>query len=152
MKIALMSTDAVVARWDEIKPIFDRSVLEASHGELETDDILAGVLRGDAVIVAGISEAGAIEVVAAFNEVIMPRMRILSMYQVAGSGRNVLDSIFNEGLFDLVKKWAAEMGYDAIDGYVAPAMQRICERYGFRKIYSHIRINLKEEREESWAA
>lgn len=144
MNLLLLNDDGLVERWDEIAAIFDKSVHGATYGELDTIDLLHLAKSGRALIMVGVTDDGEIELAAAFEENNFPRMRVLNLFQIAGKGKDVLLRYVRDGWFAKVQDWARSMGFDAIDGSVSPAMLRLCERYGWKQRYAHIRFDLKE--------
>jgi hypothetical protein len=107
----------VAARWPYFRTILDRAVQHA-RGELEVDDILAGVLTG-AMGVLVQEEGDTLELLFAFEVLTYPRRSVFNI--VALAGRNFA------GLppcWDLIDKLATKMDASVVRCYCRPSVAR----------------------------
>jgi hypothetical protein len=113
------------------------------HGEMSIEDIynaaLAGkmyifVVKSDRTITKSVKLALAIEII--------PYPKLAAMNIVALGG-NDLDALHDK-YWKMLCGWAYMNSVRAIEGWVSPAMERVISRYGFKPVYTHMRLELTE--------
>jgi len=129
--------------WSAAKPLIEKCIKRSMHGELTVDDVYAlalqqkmyvFIVKCDKGIVPAIKLALVLEIV---NYPRLPAMNILAL------GGEELDALY-EKYWKSLCGWAYMNGVRAIEGWVSPAMERVISRYGFKHVYTHMRLNLTE--------
>ena len=143
----LLATPAhVEAYWPWVRPLLNRCVKETMHGELEVDDIKALALVGKAHIFVLTNDRTAtnperdVRLALAVEVVQYPRLPAMNVLAIGGADL----AMFHKKFWQQFCGWAYMNGIRAIDGWVGPAMRRMLARYGFKQVYSHIRLELTE--------
>lgn len=129
--------------WPATKPLLEKCIKRAMHGEMTIDDLynaaLAGkmyifVFKNDKTITKSVKLALALEIV---NYPRIPAMNVVSL------GGNDLDALHGK-FWKMICGWAYMNGVRVIEGLVSPAMERVISRYGFKPVYTHMRLDLME--------
>jgi hypothetical protein len=143
----LITTPAQLdAFWPLARPLLDRCVKETMHGELEIDDIRALILTQQAFLFVltndrtGTNPDVDVRLALAVEIVQYPRLPTLNVLAIGGTDL----SLFHNKFWKQFCGWAYMNGVRAVDGWVGPAMKRILTRFGFKQVYSHMRLELTE--------
>jgi hypothetical protein len=143
----LLSMPAQVERfWPMVRPLLERCVKETMHGELEIDDIKVLALHGKAFIFiltndrTGTNPEVDVRLALAVEIVQYPRLPALNVLALGGTDL----ALFHNKFWKQFCGWAYMNGVRAIDGWVGPAMKRMLTRFGFKQVYSHMRLELTE--------
>lgn len=129
--------------WSATKPLLAKCIDKAMHGEMTIDDLynaaLAGkvyifVFKNDKTITKSVKLALALEIVSYPR---LPAMNVLSL------GGSALDPLYGK-FWKMVCGWAYMNGVRVIEGRVSPAMERVISRYGFKPVYTQMRLDLME--------
>lgn len=129
--------------WPATKPLLQKCVDRAMHGELTIDDIykaaLAGqmyifVIKCDKTIVKSVKFALAMEIVK------YPKLAAMNVIAMGGSNLDAL----HDKYWKMLCSWAYMNSVRVIEGRVSPAMKRIITRYGFKPVYTQMRLDLVE--------
>lgn len=129
--------------WPATKPLLEKCVDKAMHGELNIDDIynaaLAGqmfifIFKSDKTITKSVKLAFAMEIVK------YPRLNAMNIVALGG---NALDPLYKR-FWHMVCGWAYMNSVRVIEGRVSPAMERVISRYGFKPVYTQMRLDLTE--------
>lgn len=115
--LRLMQPPEVVQRWSELRKILDRAIQHA-RGELEVDDLLAGVHSGKMAILAQ-EEGDELQLLLAFEVITYPRRSVLNL--IAGAGKNIAAL---PQRYDLIETLARAMGASAVRCFCRPAVAR----------------------------
>jgi hypothetical protein len=145
VKLEIIPITAVEELWPQMRPMFDRCVTKACHGEVQTDDILELLLNGRAVAIVGFNDDGEMEIAAAFEPIYYPRLKTLNLMALGGSSVGAMDRYVRSGWWDKLKAWALSNGFKAIDAWTSDSMRRVVARYGFKKQYIHNRLLLGDK-------
>lgn len=130
--------------WAATKPLIEKCIKRSMHGELTADDVYAMALQQkvyvfivkcDKGIMPAIKLALVLEIV---NYPRLPAMNILAL------GGEELDALY-EKYWKRLCGWAYMNGVRAIEGWVSPAMERVISKYGFKHVYTHMRLDLTED-------
>jgi hypothetical protein len=144
----LLSTKELLDRyWPYAKPLLERVVKEAMHGELGIEDIYKKVAAGEFFVFVFKCDKGIIPSVklAIVLEVIKyPQMAAMNV--VALGGEQLF--VFHKRFWAMLTGWAYMNGIKVFECSVAPAMQRVIERFGFKKTYARMRYDLLEGNHE----
>jgi hypothetical protein len=144
--VQLMTPHLLEAFWPLARPLLDRCVREAMHGEFEVDDLHRLALEGKVVIFVftndrtGTNPQREVALAFAAEPVMYPRLPAINILAMGGKGFDVLQKKY----WDYVKGWAFMNGARAIEAWVSPAMQRVLSRWGYKPIYTHLRCDLTE--------
>jgi len=93
------------------------------------------LIKSDKTIVPDVKLAIALEVVR------YPRLAAMSIVAIGGSNLQV----FYDKFWKALCGWSYINGVRVLEGWVAPGMERIISRYGFKKMYSLMRYDLTEK-------
>jgi hypothetical protein len=93
------------------------------------------VVKCDKGIMPAVKLALVLEIV---NYPRLPAMNILAL------GGEELDALY-ERYWKRLCGWAYMNGVRAIEGWVSPAMERVISKYGFKHVYTHMRLDLTED-------
>lgn len=144
----LMLSDARMIEhyWPLVKPLLERCVKESMHGELEIEDIKAMAIARTAFLFiltndkTGTNPNLGVRLALAAEVVQYPRLPALNILALGGTDL----ALFHRKFWKQFCGWAYMNGVRVIDGWVSPAMQRIIARFGFKQVYSHMRLELTE--------
>jgi len=142
----LANAGMVEQYWELALPLLSRVVKEAMHGEFTMDDLKALALCGKAYIFVltndktGTNPDREVRLALAVEIVRYPRLPALNILALGGTDL----SLFHRKFWKQFTGWAYMNGVRAIEGWVSPAMQRIVSRFGFKQVYSHMRLELTE--------
>lgn len=143
MRLVIVTAETVGALWDQMRPLVDKCVRKTFNGELETDDVLALILRGSSVAIVGLSGEGKVELVSVFERIVYPRMTTLNLFVLAGSRRGVMADVLADWR-DKVSAWARASGAQAIDCSCSDAMMKVISPFGFERKYNACRWALED--------
>jgi hypothetical protein len=130
--------------WPAARPLIEKCIKRSMHGEITIDDVQTLALQGKVyVFVAKCDKTMVPSVRLALVLEIMdyPRLPALNILALGGSDLHPLYEKFWKKLCG----WAYMSGVRAIEGLVSPAMERVVSRYGFKNVYTHMRLNLTED-------
>jgi hypothetical protein len=129
--------------WPSTKPLLEKCVKRAMHGELTIDDIHQAalqakmyifVVKSDKTITKSVKLALALEIVP------YPQLRAMNIVALGGTDLDAL----HEKYWKMLCGWAYMNSVRYIEGWVSPAMERVISRYGFKPVYTHMRLELTE--------
>jgi hypothetical protein len=129
--------------WPRTRQLIEKCVKRSLHGEFTADDIyqlalqqkvFIFIVKNDSCIQPDVKLAVALEMVT------YPRLPAMNIIALAGSELDV----FYEKFWKKLCGWAYMNGIRAIEGWVSPAMQRVVSKYGFKHVYTHMRLDLTE--------
>lgn len=144
--LLITTQQQVDAFWPLAKPLLDRCVKETMHGELETEDIRALISIQKAFLFVltndrtGTNPDRDVRLALAVEIIQYPRLPTLNVLAIGGTDL----SLFHKKFWEQFCGWAYMNGVRAIDGWVGPAMKRVLTRFGFKQVYSHMRLELTE--------
>ena len=101
--------------------MLDRAI-QHGRGELEVDDILAGVETSKTGILAQ-EEGNVLELLFAFEIIVYPRRSVMNV--IAAAGRNGMAGWSHYSLFDTIAK---EMGATVVRCFCRPSVARYIKR------------------------
>lgn len=135
----LEGADRISVVWPLIRHMVDVCVREACDNELETDDILPLLLTGRAFMFVQ-WEAGEPTMVLGLELIPYPRLKAANVFVLGGRH----GFTFTGKYWAVIKDWLKANGIQAVDCWVNDQMKHIMEnrRYGFRKVYNHMRLRL----------
>lgn len=143
----LLSTPAMLeAYWPLALPLLSRVVKEAMHGEFEMSDLKALAQSGKVFIFVltndktGTNPEREVRLALAVEIVQYPRLPALNVLALGGTDL----SLFHRKFWKQFCGWAYMNGVRAVEGWVSPAMQRVLTRFGFKQVYTHMRLELTE--------
>jgi hypothetical protein len=142
MKMKLVNHNGIDALRDKLIPLFDKCVAKAFHGETTTNDIISLVAEGKALLAVCFDDDGEIELVAALEPADFPQFRAINIFALAGKSAGAMARFGENGFMDLLKQWAIEQGFNAIDACTSPGMEKIVRRFGFQRLYIYNRLTL----------
>lgn len=130
--------------WSATKPLLEKCIKQAMHGELTAEDIYNLVTTGKAYIF-----------IVKSDKTIMPSVRLAWVVEIVKyprlSAMNIIIMTgqdmcpFMDRFWKRFCGWAYMNGIRAIEGHVSPAMERLLSRYKFKPVYTHVRLDLLEE-------
>ena len=129
------------AAWPQMRPLIDKCIAHAYHGEMETDDVFSMATDARVFAIAGFI-ASEMVVVGVFQPIEYPRMNCLNCIVVAGKSPGVMAQINTEWMEKLREYARKHLGMDAIECLASDAMTRILIRMGYQKIYNFLRMEL----------
>lgn len=138
--VQLVNAQLVEMFWPAIRPLFDRCIQKAMHGELEVDDIKASALAGQLVIMVFADDENNVQLAVAIEPVAYPRMPGINIVAMGGTRFGLIQKQY----WTYFKGWAMMNGARMIEASVSPAMARILRKYGYVEEYTHVRCRLME--------
>ena len=129
--------------WTATKPLLEKCVKRAMHGEMTIDDIYNSALQGkmyifvvkcDKTIIKSVKLALVLEIVH------YPKLAAMNIVALGGSDLDALHAKY----WKMLCGWAYMNSVRVIEGWVSPAMERVISQYGFKPVYTHMRLELTE--------
>ena len=142
--LQLVNAQLIELFWPLIRPLFDRCVREAMHGEMEVDDIKDLALQGRIVLMIFTGDQYGrepVELAVAIEPVAYPRMPGINIIALGGTNFGLIQQKY----WTYFKGWAMMNGAKMIEASVSPAMTRILRRYGYKPAYTRVRCSLMEK-------
>lgn len=142
--VNLVTPEHIETFWPKIRPLFERCVSKAMHGEMHVDDIKHMALNRQITLMvftddpAASNPAGTVHLAVAVEPVAYPRLPGINILAMGGSNFGLVQTKY----WEYFKGWAKLNGAQMIEASVSPAMERILRRYGYIKTYSHVRCKL----------
>lgn len=142
--VNLVTTEAIESFWPRVRPLLERCVNEAMHGELLVDDIKQLALNRQITLmvftddVTATNPAGKVHLAVAVEPMAYPRLPGVNILAMGGSNFGLVQKKY----WEYFKGWVKLNGAQMIEASVSPAMERILRRYGYVKTYSHVRCKL----------
>ncbi len=130
--------------WMAARPLIEKCIRRAMHGEITIDDILAlaqqqklyvFVVKSDKTITPSV------KLVVVLDVVNYPRLPAMNILALAGSDLNY----FHKKYWNKLCGWAYMNGVRVLEGWVAPGMERIVSSYNFKRAYMLMRYDLMED-------
>ena len=115
----------------------------AMHGEMTIDDIYNAALQGkmyifvvkcDKTITKSVKLALVLEIIH------YPKLPAMNIVALGGSDLDALHAKY----WKMLCGWAYMNSVRVIEGWVSPAMERVISQYGFKPVYTHMRLELTE--------
>ena len=131
------------AYWPATKPLLEKCVKRAMHGEMTIDDIYNAALQGkmyifvvkcDKTITKSVKLALVLEIIH------YPKLPAMNIVALGGSDLDALHAKY----WKMLCGWAYMNSVRVIEGWVSPAMERVISQYGFKPVYTHMRLELTE--------
>ncbi len=138
--LQLVNAQLVELYWPTIRPLLDRCVREAMHGELEVDDIKALALAGQLVIMVFTDGKMGVHLAVVIEPINYPKLPGINIVAMGGTNFGLIQKKY----WTYFKGWAMMNGAKMIEASVSPAMARILRKYGYVEEYTHVRCRLME--------
>ena len=140
----LLSTKELLDKyWPRASKLVDRCIKKSMHGELSVEDVYNMVLQQKAFVFVFKCDKGIqpdVKLVLVLEICGYPKLPAMNVLALAGSNLGE----FYDKFWSKVCGWAYMNGIRAIEGWVSPAMQKVISKYGFKPIYTHMRLDLSE--------
>ena len=141
--LLLSNKEQVDTYWSEVKPLLDKCISRATHGEYNTQDVYDLALQGKVFVFIVKSDKTikkSVKLVIVLELAVYPRMTAMNIMALGGSDLEAL----HEKYWDSLCGWAYMNGVRVLEGLVSPAMQRVISKFGFKPVYTHMRLDLTE--------
>lgn len=141
--LLLTTQEQVDKYWPRASKLIEKCIKRSMHGEMDVEDIKRMVLSQKAYVFVVKNDSGIqpdVRLVVILEMLHYPKLPALNILVLAGSELDV----FFEKFWQKLCGWAYMNGVRAIEGMVSPAMQRVISRYGFKPVYTQMRLNLSE--------
>jgi hypothetical protein len=142
----LVNAQLINLYWPRVRPLLERCVKEAMHGEMEADDIRDLALAGKIILMVftrypdpGVQTP--VELAIAIEPIAYPRLPAINIVAMGGTDFGLIQKQW----WTYFKGWAIMNGSRAIEASVSPAMMRVLRRWGYKAIYTRARCDLMEE-------
>jgi hypothetical protein len=141
--LLLVTQEQLDKYWPCASKLIEKCIKRSMHGEMDVNDIkqmviakqaFAFVVKNDQCIQPDVKLVVVLEVLH------YPKLPAFNILVLAGSELDV----FFEKFWKKLCGWAYMNGVRAIEGMVSPAMQRVISRYGFKPVYTQMRLDLSE--------
>lgn len=129
--------------WHRTSKLIDKCIKRSMHGEITVEDVHSMAMQQRAFIFIVKNDAGIqpdVKLVVVLEMTGYPRLAAANILVLAGSDLEV----FYEKFWQKLCGWAYMNGIRAIEGLVSPAMQRVISKYGFKPVYTQMRLDLTE--------
>jgi hypothetical protein len=129
--------------WPRASKLVDRCIKRAMRGEITVDDVYNMVLQQKAFVFVFKYDKGLqpdVKLVLVLEICDYPRLPTMNILALAGSNLGE----FYDRFWNKVCGWAYMNGIRSFEGYVAPAMQKVISKYGFKPTYTVMRLDLTE--------
>lgn len=144
--IQLQAPEVIEAYWPFVEPLLDECTNKLADGEYTTEDLKHLTVSGQFQTMVVVNDWAAppstenVELVIVYEASMYPRKQGLNI--VALGGRDLKG--ISEKFWGQFTNWAFMNGAQFIEGWVAPAMQRVLERrMGFKKVSTLVRYDLE---------
>ncbi len=130
--------------WPLAKPLIEKCIRRAMHGEITIDDIRAlaqqqqlyvFVVKYDKTIIPSV------KLVVVMDVANYPRLAAMNIFAIAGTD---LDYFYRK-YWKKLCGWAYMNGVRVLEGWVSPSMERVISRYQFKRAYTLMRYDLTED-------
>jgi hypothetical protein len=130
--------------WPLAKPLIEKCIRRAMHGEITIDDIRAlaqqqqlyvFVVKYDKTIIPSV------KLVVVMDVANYPRLAAMNIFAIAGTD---LDYFYRK-YWKKLCGWAYMNGVRVLEGWVSPSMERVISRYNFKRAYTLMRYDLTED-------
>jgi len=150
--------------WPLAKPLIEKCIRRAMHGEITIDDIRAlaqqqqlyvFVVKYDKTIIPSV------KLVVVMDVANYPRLAAMNIFAIAGTDldyfyrkywKKLCGWAYMNGLDYFYRKywkklcgWAYMNGVRVLEGWVSPSMERVISRYNFKRAYTLMRYDLTED-------
>lgn len=133
-------TDEVILQkyWADAKPLFEKCVIKAVHGEYNVEDI-ANLVRQDKAMVILTYIDGKPSVALAIEWVIYPRLKVANVMALGGT-QLMLNA---DSYWDKLKRALKSAGMEYVQCSCSPAMARmLSSKFAFEETYREMRLKL----------
>ena len=141
--LLLTTQEQFTKYWPRASKLVDKCIKRAMHGEMTVEDIHNLAMQQRAYVFVVKNDKGIqpdVKLVVVLEIMHYPRLPSLNILALAGSDLEV----FYEKFWQKLCGWAYMNGVRAIEGLVSPAMQRVISKYGFKPVYTQMRLDLTE--------
>lgn len=141
--LLLSTKEQVDTYWSEVKPLLDKCITRAAHGEYNTQDVYDLILQGKVfafIVKSDKTIRKSVKLVIVLELTVYPRMTTMNIMALGGTDLEAL----HEKYWTSLCGWAYMNGVRVLEGLVSPAMQRVISKYGFKPVYTHMRLDLTE--------
>lgn len=135
--VFLTNDQDLKAYWPLARPLLEKCVLKAVHGEYTVDDIKKLVSRQRAMIAMGFLD-GKPAVALAIEWLIYPQLKVANIMALGGRDLMVLADIYWDDILKMLKS----IGMQAVQCSCSRSMERFLRPFGFAEVYRDLRINL----------
>ncbi len=127
--------------WPQIEPMFERCCREAADGELDAEDVRRLHAQGHCFIFVE-QKDGAVTWAAALEMIPYPKFTAANLFCLGGT--DWMHGGVNRA-WKVMYDWMILNKVTACDAWVSDPMARVLVRkFGFKKTYNHMRLNLEE--------
>lgn len=137
--VQLVNAQLIEHFWPQIRPLLERCVQEAMHGEMEVDDIKQMALEGKIILMVFTNDID-VHLAIAIEPVSYPRLPGINIIAMGGTNFGLIQKKY----WTYFKGWAMMNGAKMIEASVSPAMARVLRKYGYVEEYTHVRCRLME--------
>lgn len=120
-----------------MRPMLERCVVKACHGEYLVDDIANMILKGDAIGVLWLVD-GEPSLALAIEWVIYPQMRTANVMALGGKRLHFHAKRFWPMLLDALR----QVGISYVECCCSKGMQKMLEKISFKETYRVLRLKL----------
>lgn len=129
--------------WPRASKLVEKCIKRSMHGEMGVEDIKNMAFQQQAFVFIVKCDKGIqpdVKLVVVLETLHYPKLPAVNILVLAGSDLEV----FYEKFWQKLCGWAYMNGIRAIEGLVSPAMQRVISKYGFKPVYTQMRLDLTE--------
>ena len=139
MRIVLLTDEIELQQfWADAKPLLEKCVIKAVHGEYNTEDV-AKLIRDNRAIVFLTYIDGKPSVALAIEWVIYPRLKVANVMALGGS-QLMLNA---DSYWEKIKRVLKSAGMKYVQCSCSPAMARmLSSKLGFEEMYREMRLKL----------
>lgn len=141
LELHVITHAEVAPLWLEMRPLVDKCIQKAYHGEMNADDVFDLINQKKAFAIVGFVQ-GEVVIVGVFEPIEYPQMRTISCILVASTSRGIMKKIDAQWM-DKIRDHARSLGVNAIECMASESMGRILRRMGYRKLYDFFRMDLR---------
>jgi hypothetical protein len=141
--LLLATQEQFTKYWPRASKLVDKCIKRSMHGEMTVEDIHNLAMQQRAYVFVVKNDKGIqpdVKLVVVLEMLHYPKLPALNILALAGSDLEV----FYEKFWQKLCGWAYMNGIRAIEGLVSPAMQRVISKYGFKPVYTQMRLDLTE--------
>jgi len=141
--LLLSTKDHFDKYWTTARPLIEKCIRRAMHGEITVDDVYAMAQQQSLYIFVFKSDRTimpSVKLVLVLDIVNYPRLPTMNVMALAGSDLNY----FYKKYWSKLCGWAYMNGVRVLEGWVAPGMERIISSYNFKRAYMLMRYDLTE--------
>lgn len=132
------SKDEIPEVWDQLAPLYQKSIDRSCHGEYTVEDLYR-IARQGAGVAGALYDKGELKVALMIGEIYYPHFKGANVFALGGSGYRKLF----KALFPMLCEHLKKQGCEFLECCTSPGMTRYYRGSGLNKVYDVLRFQLQ---------